>query len=202
MGVKSSSGSVISLQDRKFVIEIWARRCIGRAEIQTAPRRAVEDALGVIGGRFIDARAATGRCAALSSLARWAAKRTSASERDEAEDGLLADAHQEYSLDLKAGVLAILVGGVPKARFQSAVCGVFFRWGNPVHEARHETISLVSWANLIASDQEQDHRCLTFGWSRGSGTASVLRHQTTPRQDGNQTNRVTLGSSDARGPAT
>jgi len=54
----------------------------------------------------------------------------------EAKDG------SGISLGLEARVGAELVGGIPKALFQNAIGGVFFGWGNPVHEAHREIISI------------------------------------------------------------
>jgi len=99
-------------------------------EIKTGVGREVEDALGVIGGGFIHARATTGQVAlptigggflqlgALGDKADFGE-----AQEDDAED------RAGVFLGLEAGVGAELVGGVPEALFERGGVGVFFRMG-------------------------------------------------------------------------
>jgi hypothetical protein len=83
--------------------------------------RQVEDALGVIGGGFIQPRAAPSGCARLFQLGALDGKADfGKAQKDEAEDG------RGVFLGFEAGVGAELVGSVPEAFFQHGVGGVFF----------------------------------------------------------------------------
>lgn len=96
--------------------------------VEAGVGREVEDALGVVGGGIVDARAAarTGGGFFEDGAAEREADLGEAKE-DDAEDGA------GVFLGLQAGVGAKLVGAVPEAFFEGLRKGVLLGRGDPLH---------------------------------------------------------------------
>ena len=91
--------------------------------IEAGVGRQVEDAFGVIRGGVVHAASRDEMKRAVpSSFKRCAAKRTSAKRRK-----IRPRTGAEYSCDLRPGVGAELISGIPEALFERASDAVFFQ---------------------------------------------------------------------------
>ena len=97
--------------------------------IEPSHNRQIEDALGMVGGRFFHAATAPRRCPCLLQLGALGHEADFCkSQEDQAKNW------RGVFLGLEAGIGPELVGGIPQAFFQRIAGLIFFLWSDPIHK--------------------------------------------------------------------